>query len=1115
MTDTLGTYTFLPWLRSGLANEITAPDAPGGPALRASVRVDLELAGSALASGGGTLTRPVGRNVDLYGPGDIVGIDTRAIVRTEPRNWITNFEPNYLAAIEFYDEDFAWRYTPAAPSGGAASRLRPWITLVVLSEDEFDDVSVPGRPLGSVTIKDATALPVSAELWAWAHVHVNRSLVPAGTLVSDDMGAVLPKFAATLGENPDLAYSRLVNPRKLAADTAYHAFVVPTFESGRLAGLGLDPAATPGATHSAWEDYAGRQEGAAMPYYFRWFFRTGEVGDFEYLVRKLRPKPVDPRVGTRDIDVLEPGANLPPIADNNPPGVLPLGGALRVPDEALTPEAQAERDRRDHWDEPYPHPFQRALADLVDLADDYQATSPDDPDPLIVAPLYARWHALTDRLLTARDGTALDPNRNWVHQLNLDPRHRVSAGFGTRVVQDGQEEYMDAAWLQVGDVLEANALIRAAQLGREVAVAWHAEQIVPLIARLPAQAALLTAPLQARVMSGGVTAAYRVAESSLPAAPLSAATRRMLRPGGRVARSLAEGGAAAANGGPPPGATAAAPAGPLAAHLVQRIADGEITAAPPKHVPPGVVSVDEAASAADPPGLPRWLAALLRAQPWVRFVPLVVAVILLIVLLVVGGVTGLIGGLVLAAAGVAAFLYLTNVLAQLRRATPLYEAGQTVEGVASLPESPDFTISRPGDAVAPTPGAGDSAEATRFKSGLTDAARLRDAAQRAAFEPAREQLDVTAVTADVVAGIDPDVTIPRRVLKGISLPDRFTTIVVEEFREAMAYPVVDVPMYRPLVDISSELFLPNLNLIEPDSITLLETNQRFIEAYMVGLNHEFARELLWREYPTDQRGSTFRQFWDVSSFLADTSDPIVREHLRDIPPLHLWPRRSDLGDHDNRESGGGAEEELVLTIRGELLKKYPNAVIYAHRARWQTHADGSIDKSQERQLVDIADPAAPNHDEARTPLYEARVDPDIAFFGFDLTAEQAKGETEAAPDDPGWFFVIKERPGEPRFGFDVDRSGPLEVWNDLAWTDVLPVGELVGVGPATPALTLTAPTEPEKTDQHADDVHVSWGSSMTAADVAYIAYQAPVLVGVHAAEMLTPRTSDGAGLPRP
>ena len=35
---------------------------------------------------------------------------------------------------------------------------------------------------------------------------------------------------------------------------------------------------------------------------------------------------------------------------------------------------------------------------------------------------------------------------------------------------------------------------------------------------------------------------------------------------------------------------------------------------------------------------------------------------------------------------------------------------------------------------------------------------------------------------------------------------------------------------------------------------------------MVGLNHEFARKLLWREYPTDQRGSYFRQFWDPGTY---------------------------------------------------------------------------------------------------------------------------------------------------------------------------------------------------------------------------------------------------------
>ena len=39
------------------------------------------------------------------------------VVRTEPLNWITDFEPNYLPFVEFYDEDFAWRYTPAKAAG--------------------------------------------------------------------------------------------------------------------------------------------------------------------------------------------------------------------------------------------------------------------------------------------------------------------------------------------------------------------------------------------------------------------------------------------------------------------------------------------------------------------------------------------------------------------------------------------------------------------------------------------------------------------------------------------------------------------------------------------------------------------------------------------------------------------------------------------------------------------------------------------------------------------------------------------------------------------------------------------------------------------------------------
>jgi hypothetical protein len=359
------------------------------------------------------------------------------------------------------------------------------------------------------------------------------------------------------------------------------------------------------------------------------------------------------------------------------------------------------------------------------------------------------------------------------------------------------------------------------------------------------------------------------------------------------------------------------------------------------------------------------------------------------------------------------------------------------------------------------------------------------------------------------------VTIPRRAGAIVRFPDRIRRELPAAFCEAMAYPVFDMPMYRPLADLSSELLIPNLNLIENNSVTLLETNQKFVEAYMVGLNHEFARELLWREYPTDQRGTCFRQFWDVSSYFAGAAadDAALRERLRDIPPIDRWRAESKLGQHDARERpGGDAEEEIVLVVRGELLKRYPNAVIYAQAAEWQTLSNGSIDRTKERTLVAIA-PAEddnPPRQKLRTPLYTAKVEPDLYFLGFDLTVTTARGGDGDRRDDPaGWFFVIRERPGEPRFGFDETSSNAIVVWNDLGWDRVPLAGRCIrpvpGLAPQIEIPAAVPAGEEEKADQRLDDVQVRWGNDVSAAELAYLMYQAPVMVAIHAAEMLPAR----------
>jgi hypothetical protein len=1096
MTTPISSYSFLPWARQGLGVYIRETDQDTTVLQRGTIDVTLQV--TAQQIGGGTVTPPVpSRPVQLYGPGDVIGVDRKAIVRTEPRDWITNFETNYLPFIEFYDEDFPWRYTPAAASSDG-KRLRPWLALVVLAEGEFEEPrNVLGRPLPFITVADAAnKFPPFDQLWAWAHVHVDATLGvdPADTT------AIAAKLGQIVDQDRDRAYSRLLCPRILQANTAYHAFLMPAFETGRLAGLNHDPGTAPFATQGAWDGYAGKVEDTLFPFYHRWYFRTGTVGDFEYLVRLLEPRTVDPRVGRRDMDVRRPGLNLPGIMGLG--GILRLGGALRAPLLTLSPPDRAEYDAFERWGAPYPHPFQTALAGLVNLADDYTTTAPatandnsgvpglqDEDDPVIVPPLYGRWHSRTSRLVPA-DG---DPDRErWVHELNLDPRHRAASGFGTEVVTENQESYMEAAWQQVGRVLEANRRIRLGQMALSASRIFHARTLARVQAISPEKFLALSSPVYRRVLSDGRTIHQAVRESTVPAAAVSKVMRQSLRPRSRVDRLLEFDPRHRRD------------------NLIERMSSGDVSAAPPKVIAPSLPSEETIADKLSPTtggGLVAWLA----AHRMLALILFVIALLLALVVLVLSPAVGLI----LAIAVVVAAFLLSRAISRFNTrsdgAASLVSDQRTPESVDEMPKSPDFRIGIPGQGPAPNPGTTDSVEGTRFKEALRNVYTV-DVVERALPVTTRVALPVRAVADVVLTQLQPSRTIPARVLSTLAIPDRIRTQQKDPFGEVMVYPIIDLPMYEPLKGISSELFLPNIQLIQANSITLLESNQKFIESYMVGLNHEMARELLWREYPTDQRGSYFRQFWDVRGFLTSpTIDANARrERLYDIPKLHEWDVDTGLGAHDNREAQGDKEEELVLVIRGELLKKYPTAVIYANRAAWERDAQGAIDKTKPRQLAPIppGQDANPPRDIVKTPLYEAKVDPDIYFFGFDLTAEAARGGQDVNGEpDPGWFFVIKERPGEPRFGLDLPEGAPhavVNTWNDLAWTDVLldfDHSAFLRVGEKT--VTLTDPGAASKAKpQYDEDVAYRWRGDTHAAELAYILYQLPVLVAVHAAEML-------------
>jgi hypothetical protein len=102
------------------------------------------------------------------------------------------------------------------------------------------------------------------------------------------------------------------------------------------------------------------------------------------------------------------------------------------------------------------------------------------------------------------------------------------------------------------------------------------------------------------------------------------------------------------------------------------------------------------------------------------------------------------------------------------------------------------------------------------------------------------------------------------------------------------------------------------------------------------------------------------------------------------------------------------------------------------------------------------------------------------------------GPSDPERDRPGWFFVLKERPGQVRFGADdaIPAAG-FGSWDDLAW-DRIPLSD--GLYARAAGAGLPAPADP---------AGVLWGGS--AAHVAYALFQSPVIYARHASELLPGR----------
>lgn len=1061
MSDSsLARYHFLAWTRRGVATGINQPDQGELPD-RASLSVQLSI--SALLGAITNVTDADSKTVEIFGPGDVIGIDPRHIIRTEPRAFTSNYEPSYLCGIEFDSPDLPWLFTPAAPVG---DRLRPWLALIVLKPDEFTPLTTPPNPLPAIQLLTLAPLNELADSWNWAHTQIS----------GDD------PIADAMTSAPGAVISRLICPRRLDPETAYTAFLVPAFEIGRQAGLGQDVSAL---QHSdpAWTIAGGAKQTAVpltLPYYYRFQFHTSDAGDFESLVRALTPTVLNDGVGSRDMDVAHTAEGIPSAG-----APLGLEGALRsvstVPTKWLDPDKTA---------------FQTSVQTFINhpsaLVDDPANPIPDDP--VIAPPIYGRWHAAVQSV----DRTA----PGWVNDLNLDPRNRAAGGMGTQVIQKELTQVLASAWQQVDGVLAANQKLRQAQLARAALQQVYAQHFQIL---QPDTALILTAPLHARLMASPITIRATTRASRVPERMLSPTFRRVTRP---VRRRL-------------PGATASSPSIASRPSLLSRVNSGEIAIVPAPKPPNGMVSIDQVsnqlASASDHALTKNW-------KLW-----LLLLIVVAVVLAIIAGFTmGLAAAIAVLAAGAAAGFVLYKraqaAIANVALSSELHVAGFTPQTIASVAPNPAFQVV-PAGTVSPvtSTGSADTTAAVMFRSATSDVFTYLQALPIDA--PQAAALDLAALKTTLMLRLNPAITVPRRINSLISYSSFIKWKPLDPIAPIMAAPTFTQPMYVPLRDLDEQYVLPGVNLVPPNSVGIVLSNHAFIESYMVGVNHEMARQLLWNDYPTDQRGSYFRQFWDVSSYVLEPGDPTdpvaLTELLKDIPPINTWPLAVPLGDHPNRTDV--PLDNVVLLVRGEIFKRYPTCVVFAAKAI-RTGDTLDIDRTDDTNY--------------KYPIFQGQFSTDITFLGFNLSEEDARGGTADSPD--GYFFVFQQQPSEPRFGLEpTESSNPTVNWAKLAWTNFGPppagggVYQLPNLGKNTRALAiantpwrlssqvfnyvisnnaipdiLSPHTSPSRIAIAADvynpyDPNNKWG--VNSAQTAYILLRLPFRVLINADLMLPPK----------
>lgn len=1111
---------FFPFVRKGIATKITQEDElacgndPNDVALyreRASVELKAKVVCGKIEGGVDNATGDLSRNfkgepvisseskfVKIVGPGDILSINSNAVMNFSPAAGSEAFPRNCFPYIEFEDPDFAWRYTPAAPNG---QKLRPWIALVVCETSKCDiQNNGSGHKIVTFKIKDdeyGKIFPLKKEIWKAAHAQ----------------GA----------SKNDVHFCRLLGIRRegeiynLNEYTDYTAFVIPVFEVGRLRGLGFASEKLKDVVAQApsWEDDLKTQKEnhpspLTFPVYYTWNFKTGEY-NFDDLVKNLEI--YDKGKSGIVVDVTSLGMGL---TNESKHKTILMPAATKAPTKNSEP---AESNI-------FPDPMQDDEKDLYDslkklldrnpvFAENRQEIGENEKksekesvdDPWVVPPIYGGKHSMAQ---------SFEQTEEWVRQVNLDLRYRAAAGLGKKTIQKYQEEFVNRAWKQVELVQTLNKTLYQKLLSVAVNKSvkgnnyeWMNDQDEKIfVARFMQH---LSAMQNVKTPNGGVSLNSILNDKGIPAAFASATFQRVTDRMSKKVENLD------------------------LTTLMEGIADRQIFKDDwhPFHDLPTIKQLEETVTNLLPLIVEYVIKTTLgdyvsyfeskkiqnvgngdefslkfskyefgwkkinhlrcKGSTNLNLVPISSASYYEMFRIeesikrietsddvnVVGLPDSQYSGLFGSTTPITEIItpnkpmnvyfvsvnkiselrgkdeslkkavkYYANVGASYQNGGPGGRASITVSNILSNLDDVSHCTKKPSYISLNINGI-DKKYIQTFNSPYEYALFVRNSKESGKYtlinewekfkkevELLKQKFNVSENSEQKTISANSTKTSTTtsiqniKNLKETALDDqtynRIWNVAYNYYKEfvsnedllkayvedllqsrypIMAYPIFPEPVYYYLREFSDKFILPSIDDISDNSIAMFENNTAFVEAYLCGMNTEMGRELLWREYPTDQRGSYFKKFWDSET----DAESIRKDNFFDVKSLHTWT--GDLGKNHCE----GKDGLLIFAIKGNLIKLYPNTEIYLHKAKIVEPED---DKNVALKNDSIAFGYAEETEDAiLRPVAEAYLK-DVYTVGFKISMKDALG----SPNGPNYGYILTFKQAVEDLAFKSERN---------------------------------------------------------------------------------------------